>query len=209
MRRMFRFLVAAAVLAAGVSCGNVARQGRAPVYLVIDKLEAAPGNAPDTFGSNLLSDVLTIVTTGGSCTTSSPCPTRFNDLGRATLRAPLKDIGTTSNPATPTTNNDVTINQIHIEYVRADGRNTPGVDVPYPWDGAATGTIPAGGTLDLAFELVRNVAKEEPPLAALATNGTIITTIAQVTFYGHDTVGNAVSVTGSLQVDFGNFADKQ
>jgi hypothetical protein len=29
-----------------------------------------------------------------------------------------------------------------------------------------------------------------------------------VTFYGHDQVGNDVSVMGSIQIDFGNFADK-
>jgi len=28
-----------------------------------------------------------------------------------------------------------------------------------------------------------------------------------VTFYGTDRVGNDISVTGSIQVDFGNFGD--
>lgn len=202
-------MLVAAVAAAGASCGNVVRQGRAPVYLVIDKLEAAPGASPDQFGGLLQSDVLTVVTQGGSCSKTNPCPTIFNDVGRATLRASLKDIGTTANPATPTSNNDVTIDRYHVDYVRADGRNTPGVDVPYPWDGAATGTIPAGGTLQIGFELVRHTAKGEPPLVQLVTSSTVITTIAQVTFYGHDAVGNAVSVTGNIQVDFGNFGDAQ
>jgi hypothetical protein len=94
-----------------------------------------------------------------------------------------------------------------VEYKRADGRNTPGVDVPYPWDGAVTGTVQIGGTLTLSFELVRHDAKSEAPLAALVYNPTIITTITEVTFYGHDRVGNAVSVTGTIQIDFGNFGD--
>ena len=103
--------------------------------------------------------------------------------------------------------NEVTITRYHVEYTRADGRNTPGADVPYSFDGAATGTIPAGGSLTLGFDLVRNVAKQESPLAQLRTSPNIITSIALVTFYGRDRVGNNVSVTGQIQIDFGNFGD--
>ena len=123
-----------------------------------------------------------------------------------TLRAPLKDIGGSAG-LTPTTNNEVTITRVTIEYVRADGRNTPGVDVPYPIDGAVTGTIPAGGTLQLGFEIVRHTAKQESPLAELRTSPNIIVTTARVTFYGRDRVGNNVSVTGQIQINFGNFGD--
>ncbi len=42
----------------------------------------------------------------------------------------------------------------------------------------------------------------------LVNNPTIITTIADVTFYGQDLVGNEIQATGSIQVDFGNFADR-
>jgi hypothetical protein len=94
-----------------------------------------------------------------------------------------------------------------VSYRRADGRNTPGVDVPFGFDGAVTGTVPVGGTLTLSFVLVRNVAKEEPPLVQLVRSATIITTIADVTFFGRDQVGNDMSITGSIQVDFGNFGD--
>ena len=98
----------------------------------------------------------------------------------------------------------MTINRYHVDYTRADGLNTPGVDVPYAFDGAVTGTIQVSGTLTLGFELVRIVAKEEPPLAALVTTN-VITTIASVTFYGPDLVGNAISATGTIQIDFGTF----
>jgi hypothetical protein len=46
-------------------------------------------------------------------------------------------------------------------------------------------------------------------LAALASSGVIISTIAKVTFYGHDQTGREVSATASISVDFGNFADKE
>jgi hypothetical protein len=70
--------------------------------------------------------------------------------------------------------------------------------------------VPISGRLTLGFELVRHVAKAESPLVQLANSAvrtTIITTIADVTFYGQDLVGNEIQATGSIQVDFGNFAD--
>jgi len=51
------------------------------------------------------------------------------------------------------------------------------------------------------------VAKLEAPLATLRTGETFISTIADVTFYGQDQAGNELSVTGSIGITFGNFAD--
>ncbi|PYR35256.1 MAG: hypothetical protein DMF93_22050 [Acidobacteria bacterium] len=124
--------------------------------------------------------------------------------GPQTLRAPLKDIGAN---LSPTTNNEVTINRFHIDYIRADGHNVQGVDVPYSVDGAMTGTVPAGGNVQLGFEIVRHTAKQESPLVELQTSPNIIVTFARITFYGQDRTGNAVSVTGQIQVNFGNFGD--
>jgi hypothetical protein len=59
--------------------------------------------------------------------------------------------------------------------------------------------------------LVRHVAKEESPLVQLkfysGNTPPVISTISDVTFYGRDQVGNEVSVTGSILIDFGDFAD--
>ena len=207
MRNAIRFLGLAALMATSVSCGDVVRQGSSPVYLVIDLLQGSRGGvtvgAPSGF---LLSDVITNVTSPAPCAPATPCPTIFDDSGTVTLRAPLKDIGATA-ALSPTSNNEVTINRVHIDYVRADGRNTPGVDVPHAIDGAVTGTITANGTLALGFELVRHTAKEEAPLVQLRSSSNFITVIAKVTFYGTDRTGNALSVTGQIQIDFGNFGD--
>jgi hypothetical protein len=210
MRLVNRFLALVAVLSVSASCGDVARSGRAPVYLVINTLTATAGHAPSSGGGPggvLLSDVIVNLTAPPPCSTQTPCPTIFNDTATATLSISLKDVGSPTTPAVPTANNAVTINRVHIEYVRADGRNTPGVDVPYPFDGAVTGTVPASGSLSLGFEIVRHVAKEESPLVQLQSSASIITTIARVTFYGTDRVGNAITATGQIQVDFGNFGD--
>jgi len=59
------------------------------------------------------------------------------------------------------------------------------------------------------FQLVRTSAKQEAPLRPLVNNPDIISTIADVTFYGRDQAGNDVSVTGSIGIDFGNFGDPQ
>jgi hypothetical protein len=212
MTTMFRLragIAGVALVAASTSCGDVVRSGRSPVYLVIDTLQAAPGNKPTQFtGGALLSDVLTIVTSGGVCTVTNPCQTVYDDFGQAVLRTPLKDVTNPSSPNAPTTNNEVTITRYRVVYRRTDGHNIQGLDVPYAFDGGVTGTVPLGGTLALSFELVRHVAKEEPPLAPLRSNGSIIYTIADVTFFGTDRVGNAISVSGSMQVNFANFADQ-
>jgi hypothetical protein len=198
-------LIGLALLAgAVVSCGDVSRQGQAPVYLVVNLLQAKRGGGKTvTLGNPLSSDVLTNITTPDPCTTTNPCPTIFNDLGEVTLAVTLKNVLGTA----PTTNNSVTIRRYHVSYRRADGRNIPGVDVPYGFDGAATVTIPGGGTGTLGFEIVRLAAKRESPLVQLVSSPVIITAIADVTFSGTDQVGNDISATASMQIDFGNFGD--
>jgi hypothetical protein len=69
-------------------------------------------------------------------------------------------------------------------------------------------TVASGATATIGFELVRHAAKEESPLIQLRTSPSTITTITEVTFYGRDTVGNEVSATGRIQIDFGNFGDQ-
>jgi hypothetical protein len=164
---------------------------------------------PNTFTNFLQSDVVTIIkVTRGSDVTYSP--TVYADNGQVRLRMALKDIGTPASPTAPTTNNQITVTQYHVTFKRADGRNTPGVDVPYGFDGVVTGTIDATGST-LSFELVRAQSKFDPPLLALRSGGgaMLISTIAEIVFYGHDQAGHQVSVTGMISVDFADWADPQ
>jgi hypothetical protein len=198
-----------AFVLASVSCGNVARSGRSPVYLVIGSLQGSRGAAsPGTPSGTLISDVVTNVTSPAPCAPASPCPTVFGDTGEVTLQLSLKDIGTPTAPTSMTSNNDVTLERYHVVYQRTDGRNTEGVDVPYAFDGGLTGTISGSAAATFSFELVRNVAKQESPLIQLTTSPTILKAIANVTFYGHDQVGNEINTTGSISVEFGNFGDQ-
>jgi hypothetical protein len=141
--------------------------------------------------------------------TKMKVPTIFNDSGRATIRLALKNPGTVEVPTTPSSANEITITRYHVTFKRADGRNTPGVDVPWGFDGAVTATITAKDAITFGFELVRHQMKEEPPLKNLQNGGgsNLISTIADVTFYGRDQAGNEVSVTGSISVNFGDFGD--
>ncbi len=191
-----------AVAAAG--CGDLASEGRSPVQLTIMSLAASSGATPDEFGASLHSDVLTNVeqTVNGQTVT---VPTIFNDNGTAAFSLVMKDQGT---PASPAVLNAVTITRYRVVYRRTDGRNTPGVDVPFPFDSGVTVTIGSDGG-STGFQLVRTSAKQEAPLRSLVNNPDIISTIADVTFYGRDQAGNDISATGSIGVEFGNFGDPQ
>jgi hypothetical protein len=184
--------ILALALAATSACGQANSTGRSPSYLLIDLLQAASGAKPDAFSTTLQADVQT---KGGV----------FEDPGKVLLRVALKDVTSAS---APTTTNSVTVTRYHVTFRRADGLNTQGVDVPFGFDGAATGTIDAnGGTL--VFVMVRAQAKLESPLVELRGGGgkIVISTLADVTFYGQDQNGNHVVVTGTISVNFADWAD--
>jgi len=188
-------VVIAAVLSA--SCGEFVRSSRSPTQLIINQILVAPGGAAvatSFVNGPLLSDVQ--ASTG----------TIFDDFGQVTLRAILRDQGSPGVAPTTTAVNDVTITRYHVSYRRSDGRNTPGVDVPFAFDGATTVTIPAGATGVITFELVRHDAKGEAPLVVLRTNPIVITMIADVTFFGRDQAGNEVATSGNVQINFANYA---
>lgn len=184
------------LILASTSCGDLVRQGTASSYLVVNELVAASGADPGKFGATLFSDVITV---------KDDVPTIFADNGRVSLSTALKDPGTAGSPNSPSANNAITLDRYHVKYVRADGRNEQGRDVPYEFDGGLGFTVTAERTE--SFELVRHVAKEEAPLAALTNSPVVILTIAQITFYGHDQTGRAVSTTANISVEFGNFGD--
>jgi hypothetical protein len=179
------------------SCGTLARQGTASSFLIIKTLEGASGAEPAKMGGTLDSDVVTVV---------KSTPTIFNDVGSAEFLLGLKDPGTSATPTEPTQPNWVTLDRYHVRYIRSDGRNVEGVDVPYAFDNGITATITGEGG-SVGFMLVRTQAKLEAPLSALAGNGLVVSTIAEVTFYGHDQTGRTVSVTGNIGISFANFGD--
>ncbi len=194
---MKKALLAILVLASA-SCGEMTRQGTASSFLAVETLEAASGAEPGEFGGDLASDVITVV---------NGTPTAFADIARVNFVLMLKDPGTVNVPNSPGPNNAITIDRYHVQFIRADGRNTPGVDVPYPFDGAFTLTV--FDRAEAAFTLVRVQAKREAPLSGMVNNGIRLSTIAEITFYGHDQTGREVSTVGRIGVNFNNWGDPQ
>jgi hypothetical protein len=205
-RPLLRLIFGLVLAALTASCGDVVTQGTGSSYLIVQQMEAASGAEPGTFGATLNSDVVTVV---------NNVPTIFDDLGRVRLTLGMKDAGGADSPTRPTTNNFITLTRYHVRYFRTDGRNktpqdcingncTP--DVPSAFDGSFTGTVGASD-LSVGFQLVRHAAKEQAPLQALGINGTIISTICEITFYGADQTGHEVIATAQMTINFGNFGD--
>lgn len=195
-------VVALTVITAG--CAAAGRPGDASSYLIVDSLVAASGAEPDRFGGTLGSDVLTLVnrSVGGS---QVRVPTVFEDIGRVRFRLAMKDPAAISYAV-----NAITITRYRVVFRRADGRNTPGVDVPFGFDGAITVTPAPDGT-EASFTLVRIQAKGESPLLALIGSGgaMAISTLAEVTFYGTDQAGREVVATASISVNFADWGDPE
>jgi hypothetical protein len=183
--------------AAWSACTAQQRAGDSPSYLIVHSLLAAPGGDPGQMSGTLASDV---ETRGGV----------LADGAEISFGLGLKDPGSSTHLAEPTTTNFITVNRYRVQFVRSDGRRTPGVDVPYPFDGAFTATVGDGGAT-ITFTLVRPQSKLEAPLLALrgAGGAVAISTIAQVTFYGADQAGHAVSVAANIGVMFGDWTDPQ
>jgi len=200
-----RCVVLPAVLAAA-GCGEFSRQSRSPSQVVVRSLQGASGADPEAFSGTLHSDVVTLVeqSVNGE---RVRVPTVLSDRGEVVMSLLLKDPGQPGSPSTPSAINQVTFSRYRVIYRRSDGRASAGIDVPYPFDGAVTFTVPAEGTVSAGFEIVRHVAKGESPLRALTSSGATISTIAEVTFFGRDQAGNDVQASGSILIDFGNFGD--
>ena len=202
LQKLAAGLGALAMSAAMAGCGGeFVRDSQSPVRLVVSNLESKEQNT-------LLSDVIRMVTSPAPCTTTSPCASVFNDMATVELTLLLRDPGSPAAPSSPSLLNQVTVERYRVKFRRADGHNVPGVDVPYDFDSAFTMTVPATGVGEGTFQIVRHSAKEEAPLRSLRFSNDIISTIAEVTFFGRDQAGNEISATSFMGVDFGDFADE-
>ena len=181
------FAVSLAALIALTGCSDAVRTGQASSYMIIQTMVGGADNSA-VVHSDVITDKGTV----------------FQDNGTATIQVAMKD---PQGPG-PTEVNAITITQYHVQFVRSDGHNVQGVDVPYAFDSGTTATIAAGSNGTVAFTLVPIQAKLQAPLQALAKGGgsVVISTTAQVTFYGQDQSGRAVSVTGNIEVDFADWA---
>jgi hypothetical protein len=183
-------LVAVAVLAGGLSgCTPDFQKNTADVILKIVSIEGEDGTP-------VFSDVCS--GSGGTCSTT-------NDNASLTLQLLSKN----PNLVNPGPFNNVQITHYKVEYLRSDGRNIEGEDVPFFISGNLTATVTTLGPVEISINVVRHQAKEEAPLRNLNEFGgaDIITTSARITLFGTTTNGKVVSAVGFLEIVFGDFAD--
>jgi hypothetical protein len=185
-----RAAAVAAMLIATGACAAAGQPGSASSYLIVESMTAAPGSNPERFGGSLASDV---VTAGGI----------LEDPARASFRLVMKDPTLSPSPI-----NYVTLRGYRVTFSRTDGRNRPGIDVPYAFDGALSTTV-TGNSL-VTMILVRAQAKLEAPLRALAGGGgaLAISTFADVVFYGVDQAGHDVTASARISVTFADWGDE-
>ncbi len=128
------------------------------------------------------------------------------DTAKATLSARLMDpaplLGTSQY-------NDIIVTRYVVSYSRTDGRNRPGADVPFPFEGSLSTLVRIDSTAIVNFVVVREAAKLEAPLLNLRDSayGDILNMTAKIDFYGHDLANRAVKATGYLTVYFANYID--
>jgi hypothetical protein len=179
-----RFVAALGLIAAVTGCTSAQKQGDSPSYLSINSLTAAPGGANDsTFDSTLQSDVRTFGTT-------------FSDSFIVAMRLGLKDPTFATSPT-----NYVTITRYRVRLIDANGAQVGDV-----FEGAATFTV-SDVTTTQPMTLIPAQAKSISPLKDLANTAQTLALRAEVTFFGADQAGNAVSVKGLILTNFGDWPD--
>jgi hypothetical protein len=190
--KLFILVIAALAMA---SCNATENQSTSGSMLQIVSLTGT-----DLLGKEGSTTVFSDVVTNGSV---------INDNGVAELRALPIDPFLSVKEITPYM--DVLIDQIDVEFKRADGRNTEGVDVPYRFSQPVSMRAQINLATKIPFVLIRHVAKMEAPLLALREVPSaefVLQLIAVVTIHGKDLGGHRVApVTGYISVWCANFAD--
>ncbi len=175
------------------SCNPIEDDSRSPSMLIIESIQGYDRDAKAA--SYLDSDVIKFNNTVTA------------DVGSATVRAETLDpaplMGTSSF-------NDILVTRYTVSYSRTDGKNVPGVDVPYPFEGSLSALVKVGSTTTFSFIVVRAVAKLEQPLIKLADSRAegVLQVTAKIDFYGQDMTNNKVKATGYLTIYFANYVDQ-
>jgi len=187
MRRGTSWRAAVALLAifAVPACTAPQKNSDTSSYLILQTLVAAPGAQPDAVSAVLASDVQTF-------------GTAYSDPMVATFLLAFKDPG-----VAPTPVNFITMKKYKVRYSRNDGG-----PVPDAFESAVSFTVTDATTSSGSIVLVRAQAKTVSPLSALVGGGLPFPPVAaEVTFEGTDQTGKAVSVVGSIAINFADWAD--
>ena len=190
-------LRASVVLAAAfllLSCNALVNKTESASLLVVENLMGTSLEG-DTV-NYLQSDVL-IQSSGAETITA--------DSALATFQVTLLDPNA---GAASSIYNDVQLNRYVVTFNQPNGNNIEGRDVPYSFEGSMSSLIRVGTAAEVAFIIVREVAKWEPPLINLRDGTNVLQVTAKVDFYGKDLAGKSVKATGYLTIFFANYANE-
>jgi hypothetical protein len=195
-------VVAAIALASGGCVPDWASQNDAPYILEIGSITNADGTLP------ILSDVSFPVINDNAVVNVNI----FRKNNNASLGTSAVE--------------HVYLKRYEVRYLRTDGRNVEGVDVPHRVSGALGNirlhTPAAADEVEVPVQIVivRHQAKVEPPLKNLQggvlgdTNlgvlpqGFVLTMIAEVTIHAETVQGRAMEAKGFVDVSFADFPDE-
>ncbi|MBC8357592.1 MAG: hypothetical protein ISS41_05015 [Candidatus Aminicenantes bacterium] len=128
--------------------------------------------------------------------------TVVSDVIIATLEAKLKEPETLG-PGT-SYQSSILVDEYEVVYTAVD---PSGSSVPETFRGSLSTVIPVDSSTNISFVIVRNFAKQDPPLSTLVASGGALQVVATITFYGEDLAGKEVQATGYLTIYFGNYAE--
>jgi len=194
-----KILIVIPVLFTFFSCNPIENDSRSPSLLIVQEMLGTDAEGNE---ANFLQSDVIIQDPDDPTNTSIKA-----DSAVASFKASLLEPASVKGPSQYY---DITLTRYVVSYMRSDGKNTEGVDVPYSFEGYLTTLIPIGSTVDISFVIVREVAKNEPPLVELAfgTQEGVIEATAKVDFYGHDLANREVKATGYLSIFFANYANE-
>lgn len=200
-------LILLAVMLVSYACTRVEDNSRSGSLLTVESITGEIGGEA-TESTPLLSD---------TCDNPNDQPQDpqlcgvFNDNANITFSNDYLQVGPGSGVTQGSFLNDIIVNRYRVDYFRSNGRNTPGVDVPYGIDGTMNVRVPLNSTGTGGIVVVRHQAKKEPPLSELDNGSSehVITAQAEIKFYGVDLAGHTVSAVGYLEIHFANFGEAQ
>ncbi len=194
MKNLSKLLVIVPTLFLLFSCNPLEDDSKSDSLLVVVQIVAT--DIEKTEVNFLESDVVVLDAEGAATVT--------DDAAIVTLTAITLD----PNPLLGASHyNNIIVDRYVVSYIRSDGKNQEGVNVPYSFEGAMSALVEIDSQVDISFVVVRAVAKLEPPLIDLRDGrgeGQLKAT-AKIDFYGKDTIGNRVKATGYLTIFFAEY----
>ncbi len=182
------------------SCNKIENNSTSGSVLLINSITG--NNLDGTSGSTTIFIDVVQVNEDGTMTI-------YNDNGVAELTAVLLN---PSEMHDTSYYQNIMVDQIDIEYTRADGLNNEGKDVIYSFSQKVTYMVPIGEVVSLPFVLVQHVAKLESPLVELVNLGQekVLKLEAKITIHGKDVGGHRVTpAVGAVSVWISNFGDAE